>query len=130
MKEIYLRIKLSHRHDSPGCLDPINPKIERNSTHFTFQAYCHKDDESIVKYYTCFSLFAGTNVTKTCDLITESVGRYQVIIPKGQEGFYWDQLQGYEQPKIPGLKHWLEMKEILNDTHKYIWEDEVDVIII
>jgi hypothetical protein len=127
LDDIYLRIKLSHRQDSPGCIDPIDPKVSLNVTHFTFEAHCIQDD-LLIKYFSHFELFAGSNITKPWELTRESIGRYQVIIPKGQTGMYWDKIQEWDAPLPPNLKVWFEMKEKLNDTHVYIWEDEEEVV--
>ena len=123
MDHIFLQIKYSHRHDSPGCPEVKNLNIDITKQLFVFTAYCIQADIPI-KFELKLEPFAGFNPEQSKHN-PGSMGRYHVTLGKIETGMYWDRLlkDGISYPSNARL--WLEMhSKYEDDLQSYIDEDE------
>ena len=123
MSDIFLEIKFSHRHDSPGCLEVNNLNINITNNTLLFNAECVLGEIPIRFELNFECLYEFNN-----DLITHkqgSVGRYQLFIKK-KENKYWDRLLKNENDTPSNLKVWFEMKNKYDEQMKKYEKQEID----
>ncbi len=113
MNEVFIEIKFAHRHDSPGCLEMKNLKIELKERYVKLVGYCVLGDVPI-KMNFHIKLFNKINVGQSRHFVS-SVGRYQFNLVKKKKDTYWKRLLD-EKEKIPtNMRIWFEMKEKYQD---------------
>ena len=124
MTYIFLEIKFSHRHDSPGCLEVNDLYINISNNSLLLNAECILGDIPI-KFeldFECLYEFDQNMSTYK----PGSVGRYQLFIKK-KENKYWDRLLLNETDTPSNLRVWFEMKNKYDEQiKKYEKNKEID----
>ena len=124
MSFIFLEVKFSHRHDSPGCLEVNNLNINISNNSLLLNAECVLGDIPI-KFeldFNCLYDFEKNMSTYS----PGSVGRYQLFIKK-KENKYWERLLKNENDTPTNLRIWFEMKNKYDDQlKKYEKNQEID----
>ena len=124
MSHIFLEVKFSHRHDSPGCLEVNNLNINITNNSLLLNAECILGDIPI-KFeldFNCLNEF-DKNMSQ---YKPGSVGRYQLFIKK-KENKYWERLLLNENDTPTNLRIWFEMKNKYDDQiKKYEKKQEID----
>ena len=83
LDEIFIEIKFAHRHDSPGCLEIKDMKVELSEKSIKLTGYCVLGDVPIkMNYY--IETFDKID-TKSSKHFVSSVGRYQFNLKKKKE---------------------------------------------
>ena len=122
MNEVFIEIKFAHRHDSPGCLEMKNLKIEIKERYVKLVGYCILGDVPI-KMSWDFKLFNKINTYESKHFVS-SVGRYQFNLVKKKKDTYWKQLLDEKETIPTNMRVWFEMKEKYQDQiSKYEMED-------
>ena len=124
MSYIFLEVKFSHRHDSPGCLEVNNLNINISNNSLLLNAECVLGDIPIQFEldFNCLYDFEKNMSTYK----PGSVGRYQLFIKK-KENKYWDRLLKNENDTPTNLRIWFEMKNKYDDQlKKYEKNKEID----
>jgi hypothetical protein len=125
LNHIYLHIKFSHRHDSPGCQEVRNLKVNLQASILDLSAYCIQADIPI-KFELKMPFFVDVNPVES-NHSEQSNGRYTFSLLKGQTGMYWDRLvkEVSDYPKHTRL--WLEMHEkYKHQIENFMNDDEED----
>ena len=127
LDEIFIEIKFAHRHDSPGCLEIKDMKVELSEKSVKLIGYCVLGDVPIkMNYY--IETFDKID-TKSSKHFVSSVGRYQFNLKKKKSNSYWKQLL-IDKMKIPNnMRVWFEMKEKYQDQLSKYEVDENDDIL-
>lgn len=124
MSHIFLEVKFSHRHDSPGCLEVNDLNINITNNSLLLNAECILGDIPI-KFeldFNCLNEF-DKNMSQ---YKPGSVGRYQLFIKK-KENKYWERLLLNESDTPTNLRIWFEMKNKYDDQiKKYEKKQEID----
>ena len=124
MSEIFLEIKFSHRHDSPGCLEVNNLNINIFNNTILLNAECVLGDIPIRFELNFSCLYEFKNNQSTVN--AGSVGRYQLKLKK-KEDKYWSRLLKNEEDTPTNLRTWFEMKNKYDGEMKqYIKSNEID----
>ena len=124
MSDIFLEVKFSHRHDSPGCLEVNNLKITIYNNTIFLNAECVLGDIPIVFEMNFKCLFDFDQNMSSFE--PGSVGRYQLRIKK-KENKYWDRLLLDENDTPSNLRIWFEMKNKYDEQiRKYEKNREID----
>lgn len=127
LDEIFIEIKFAHRHDSPGCLEIKDMKVELSEKSAKLTGYCVLGDVPIkMNYY--IETFDKID-TKSSKHFVSSVGRYQFNLKKKKSNSYWKQLLN-DNMKIPNnMRVWFEMKEKYQDQlSKYEIDENDDIL--
>ena len=127
LDEIFIEIKFAHRHDSPGCLEIKDMKVELSEKSIKLTGYCVLGDVPIkMNYY--IETFDKID-TKSSKHFVSSVGRYQFNLKKKKSDSYWKQLLN-DNMKIPNnMRVWFEMKEKYQDQlSKYEIDENDDIL--
>ena len=127
LDEIFIEIKFAHRHDSPGCLEIKDMKVELSEKSVKLTGYCVLGDVPIkMNYY--IETFDKID-TKSSKHFVSSVGRYQFNLKKKKINSYWKQLLN-DNMKIPNnMRVWFEMKEKYQDQlSKYEIDENDDIL--
>ena len=127
LDEIFIEIKFAHRHDSPGCLEIKDMKVELSEKNVKLIGYCVLGDVPIkMNYY--IETFDKID-TKSSKHFVSSVGRYQFNLKKKKSNSYWKQLLN-DKMKIPNnMRVWFEMKEKYQEQLSKYEVDENDDIL-
>ena len=124
MSHIFLEVKFSHRHDSPGCLEVNDLNINITNNSLLLNAECILGDIPI-KFeldFNCLNEF-DKNMSQ---YKPGSVGRYQLFVKK-KENKYWERLLLNESDTPTNLRIWFEMKNKYDDQiKKYEKKQEID----
>ena len=124
MSHIFLEVKFSHRHDSPGCLEVNDLNINITNNSLLLNAECILGDIPI-KFeldFNCLNEF-DKNMSQ---YKPGSVGRHQLFIKK-KENKYWERLLLNESDTPTNLRIWFEMKNKYDDQiKKYEKKQEID----
>ena len=123
MSDIFLEIKFSHRHDSPGCLEVNNLNINIFNNTLQFNAECILGDIPI-RFELDFKCLHEFNDNMTTHK-QGSVGRYQLFVKK-KENKYWDRLLLNETDTPSNLRVWFEMKNKYDEQMKKYEKQEID----
>ena len=124
MTYIFLEVKFSHRHDSPGCLEVNNLNINITNNTILLNAACILGDIPILFELDFKCLYDFDN--NMTSYKPGSVGRYQLFIKK-KENKYWDRLLFDEKDTPSNLRVWFEMKNKYDEQiKKYEKRQEID----
>ena len=124
MTYIFLEVKFSHRHDSPGCLEVNNLNINITNNSLLLNAECVLGDIPI-KFELDFKCLYDFDHNMS-SYKPGSVGRYQLFIKK-KENKYWDRLLLNESDTPTNLRIWFEMKNKYDEQiKKYEKNKEID----
>ena len=124
MSDIFLEVKFSHRHDSPGCLEVNNLNITILNNTIFLNAECVLGDIPIFFELNFKCLYDFDKNMSSFE--PGSVGRYQLRIKK-KESKYWDRLLLDENDTPSNLRVWFEMKNKYDDQiKKYEKNREID----
>ena len=107
MSDIFLEVKFSHRHDSPGCLEVNNLNLTIYNNTIFLTAECVLGDIPIFFEMNFKCLYDFDKNMSSFE--PGSVGRYQLRIKK-KENKYWDRLLFDENDTPSNLRIWFEMK--------------------
>ena len=113
MNEVFIEIKFAHRHDSPGCLEMKNLKIELKERYVKLVGYCVLGDVPI-KMNFHIKLFNKINTGQSKHFVS-SVGRYQFNLVKKKKDTYWKRLLDEKETIPTNMRIWFEMKEKYQD---------------
>ena len=124
LDEIFIEVKFAHRHDSPGCLEIKDLKVELKEKSVKLIGYCVLGEVPIkMNYY--IETFDKID-TKISKHFVSSVGRYQFNLKKKKTNNYWKQLLN-DKMKIPNnMRVWFEMKEKYQEQLEKYENDEFD----
>ena len=124
MSDIFLEVKFSHRHDSPGCLEVNNLNISIYNNTILLSAQCVLGDIPIFFEINFKCLYDFDKNLSSFE--PGSVGRYQLRIKK-KENKYWDRLLLDENDAPSNLRTWFEMKNKYDEQmKKYQKNVEID----
>ena len=125
MDEVFVEVKFAHRHDSPGCLEMKNLKVELKEKNIKLIGYCVLGEVPIKMNFN-IKLFNKINVAESKHF-ESSVGRYQFNLVKKKKDTYWRKLVD-EKADIPtNMRVWFEMKEkYQSQIAKYEMEENDD----
>ena len=124
MDEVFIEVKFAHRHDSPGCLEMKNLKVELKERSVKLIGYCVLGDVPIKMDFD-IKLWNKINV-KESKHFESSVGRYQFNLVKKKKDNYWKKLMD-EKMNIPSnMRVWFEMKEKYQEQLEKYENDEFD----
>ena len=127
LDEIFIEIKFAHRHDSPGCLEMKDLKVDIKEKSVSLIGYCVLGEVPIkMNYY--IETFDKIDV-KSSKHFVSSVGRYQFNLKKKKSNNYWKQLLNNKM-KIPNnMRVWFEMKEkYQKELSKYEIDENDDIL--
>ena len=127
LDEIFIEIKFAHRHDSPGCLEMKDLKVDIKEKSVSLIGYCVLGEVPIkMNYY--IETFDKIDV-KSSKHFVSSVGRYQFNLKKKKSNNYWKQLLN-DKMKIPNnMRVWFEMKEkYQKELSKYEIDENDDIL--
>ena len=113
MDEVFIEIKFAHRHDSPGCLEMKNLKIELKERNVKLVGYCILGDVPIKMVFD-IKLFSKINTGQSKHFVS-SVGRYQFNLVKKKKDTYWKRLLDEKETIPTNMRVWFEMKEKYQD---------------
>ena len=127
LDEIFIEIKFAHRHDSPGCLEIKNPKIEIKEKSVRLVGYCVLGDVPIkMNYY--IETYDKINIKESKHFVS-SVGRYQFNLKKQKINNYWKKLLDDKMAMPTNMRVWFEMKEkYQNELSKYELEENDEIL--
>ena len=124
MSDIFLEVKFSHRHDSPGCLEVNNLNITIYNNTIFMSSDCVLGEIPIFFELNFSCLYEFDNNMSSFE--PGSVGRYQLRIKK-KENKYWDRLLLDENDTPSNLRVWFEMKNKYDEQiRKYEKNREID----
>lgn len=123
LNQVFLHIKFSHRHDSPGCAEVKNLNIDLLPNELYMTAYCVQADIPI-KFELKLPFFVPI-APEESKHSEEANGRYVFSLMKGQTGMFWDRLVHNPEDYPKNTKMWLEMHEkYKNEVEKFMEDDE------
>lgn len=121
MDHIYINVKFSHRHDTPGCQEVKNLNVDILQDRLFLQCFCIQS-EIPIKFQLNLPYFVDVAPEESSHK-HESNGRYHFKLGKSQTGMYWDRLTKTPDPKYS--KVWIEMQEkFKQDINKFVEDDE------
>ena len=124
MDEVFIEVKFAHRHDSPGCLEMKNLKVELKERSVRLVGYCVLGDVPIKMDFD-IKLWNKINV-KESKHFESSVGRYQFNLVKKKKDSYWKKLMDEKMSIPPNMRVWFEMKEKYQEQLEKYENDEFD----
>jgi hypothetical protein len=110
---IYIEIKFSHRHDSPGCIEINNINVTITNNTANFIGYCILGDIPI-KIDFHIETWQDIDYENSTHGFYGLVGRYQMVLRKKINRMYWDKLLSDKSSYLPNMGIWFEMKEKFN----------------
>jgi len=123
LDNIYIEIKFAHRHDSPGCLEVEDKKIDIKEDTLSFSGTCSLGDDYFkIDYH--IKLLKKINVAASSHE-AGAVGRYRFTLKKAERGF-WERLLPEGEEPHSQMKIWYEMKEKYQDELMGYEKDEED----
>ena len=123
LDNIYIEIKFAHRHDSPGCLEVEDKKIDLKEDSLSFTGTCSLGDDHIrIEYNVNFA--KKINVALSTNELG-AVGRYRFTLKKAERGF-WEKLLKDGEEMHSNMRIWYEMKEKYQDELMGYEKDEED----
>ena len=127
LDEIFIEIKFAHRHDSPGCLEMKNLKVEIKEKSVKIVGYCVLGEVPIkMNYY--IETFDKINPKESKHFVS-SVGRYQFNLKKKKSNNYWRKLLDDKMSIPTNMRVWFEMKEKYQDQlSKYELEENDEIL--
>ena len=121
LDNIYIEIKFAHRHDSPGCLEVEDKKIDLTEDSLYFSGTCSLGDDHIrIEYSVNFA--KKINVALSTNELG-AVGRYRFTLKKAERGF-WEKLLKDGEEMHTNMRIWYEMKEKYQDELMGYEKDE------
>jgi len=124
MDEVFIEVKFAHRHDSPGCLEMKNLKVELKERSVKLIGYCVLGDVPIKMDFD-IKLWNKINV-KESKHFESSVGRYQFNLVKKKKDNYWKKLMDEKMTIPTNMRVWFEMKEKYQEQLEKYENDEFD----
>jgi len=123
LDNIYIEIKFAHRHDSPGCLEVEDKKVDIKEDTLSFTGTCSLGDDYFkIDYH--IKLLKKINVAASSHE-AGAVGRYRFTLKKAERGF-WERLLPEGEEPHSQMKIWYEMKEKYQDELMGYEKDEED----
>ena len=124
LDNIYIEIKFAHRHDSPGCLEVEDKKIDLKEDSLSFTGTCSLGDDHIrIEYNVNFA--KKINVALSTNELG-AVGRYRFTLKKAERGF-WEKLLKDGEEMHSNMRIWYEMKEKYQDELMGYEKDEDEI---
>ena len=124
MDEVFIEVKFAHRHDSPGCLEMKNLKVELKERSVKLVGYCVLGDVPIKMDFD-IKLWNKINVRESKHF-ESSVGRYQFNLVKKKKDNYWKKLMDDKMNIPSNMRVWFEMKEKYQEQLEKYENDEFD----
>ena len=121
LDNIYIELKFAHRHDSPGCLEVEDKKIDIKEDSLSFSGTCSLGDDYIrieysIRFHKKINVAASSHESG-------AVGRYRFTLKKAERG-YWDKLLATGEEPYSNMRIWYEMKEKYQDELMGYEKDE------
>ena len=121
LDNIFIEIKFAHRHDSPGCLEVEDKKIDLKEDSLSFSGTCSLGDDHIrIDYNVNFAKKINVALSKS---ELGAVGRYRFTLKKAERGF-WEKLLKDGEEMHSNMRIWYEMKEKYQDELMGYEKDE------
>ena len=121
LDNIFIEIKFAHRHDSPGCLEVEDKKIDLKEDSLSFTGTCSLGDDHIrIDYNVNFAKKINVALSKS---ELGAVGRYRFTLKKAERGF-WEKLLKDGEEMHSNMRIWYEMKEKYQDELMGYEKDE------
>ncbi len=121
LDNVYIEIKFAHRHDSPGCLEVEDKKIDIKEDSLSFSGTCSLGDDYIkIDYH--IKLHKKINIAASTHELG-AVGRYRFTLKKAERGF-WEKLLADGEEPHSNMRIWYEMKEKYQDELMGYEKDE------
>ena len=113
LDDIFIEIKFAHRHDSPGCLEIKDLKVNIREKFVTLTGKCFLDDVPVkINYH--IKLLNKINIKESTHGTT-SVGRYRFSLRKKKTNDYWKKLLDDKMTIPRNMRVWFEMKDKYQD---------------
>lgn len=123
LNNVYLHVKFSHRHDSPGCPEVQNLQVDLTPSKLYLTAYCIQTDIPI-KFELILPFYVDVNVEESKHNHTSN-GRYIFTMPKAKQGMFWDRLVLKNEDYPKHSKLWLDMHEkYKSEIEQFLNDDE------
>ena len=123
LNNVFLQLKFSHRHDSPGCPEVKDLKIDITSKMLYVSSYCIQTDIPI-KFELNLPFFVDINADESKHE-EDSNGRYFFSFPKAKEGMYWDRLVPFDVEYPKNTRIWMDMYEkYKSEIEQFVNQDE------
>lgn len=123
LNNVYIQLKFSHRHDSPGCPEVKNLQVDLEPRTLYLSAYCIQGDIPI-KFELKLPFFVEVSVEDSKHS-EDSNGRYVFNLPKAKGGMYWDRLVPAPEDYPKHTKIWMDMHEkFKSEIENFIKDDE------
>lgn len=123
LNNVYIQLKFSHRHDSPGCPEVKNLQVDLEPRTLYLSAYCIQGDIPI-KFELKLPFFVEVSVEDSKHS-EDSNGRYVFTLPKAKGGMYWDRLVPSQEDYPKHTKIWMDMHEkFKSEIENFIKDDE------
>ena len=121
LDNIFIEIKFAHRHDSPGCLEVEDKKVDLKEDSLSFTGTCSLGDDHIrIDYNVNFAKKINVALSKS---ELGAVGRYRFTLKKAERGF-WEKLLKDGEEMHSNMRIWYEMKEKYQDELMGYEKDE------
>ena len=121
LDNIFIEIKFAHRHDSPGCLEVEDKKIDLKEDSLSFTGTCSLGDDHIrIDYNINFAKKINVALSKS---ELGAVGRYRFTLKKAERGF-WEKILKDGEEMHSNMRIWYEMKEKYQDELMGYEKDE------
>lgn len=106
--EVHIFLKLSHRFDSPGCLElTVEPDLALNGNTLNFRAECVQASYPLI-FVLEFELLKNVRELKFEKM---SIGNYRIVAVK-QDAIIWDDLfKNYDDRSKFTVKIWYELED-------------------
>jgi hypothetical protein len=122
---ILLNIKLSHRHDAPGCLDVTNESLvfKDNQVNYTASGI----SAGVPLYFEMFLVLDKPIISSLSSWQKESVGTFSVTLKKKKNGLWKKVVESKEQIGQHQIQIWWEMRSQFKksfDKHIDMLDDE------
>ena len=106
--EVHIFLKLSHRFDSPGCLELIKePETSFESGKLKFKAECVQASYPMI-FVLDFEVYEGVDKMKIEKM---SIGNYRIILTKIKEDIWEDLFKNFDDRNKFTLKIWYELED-------------------
>jgi hypothetical protein len=124
MDSVYIQIKLSHRHDAPGCLELLDEQSSVAATNLRFTATC-KQSEHPMRFHLDLFLFDIVDEDKS-STGRSSVGRVNIVLKK-RIPKYWKSLSR-EGLHMPNVRPWYDMRKRFEDEMQFYYDQEEEEV--
>ena len=117
--EVFIHLKLSHRFDAPGCLELIkDPEAHVEGRRLILRAECVQATSPML-FVLDFDLLKHAQSIR---LTKRSVGTYEVVLKKKEEGIWEDLFYDFDERSKYTLKVWYELEDVYSEAMEQFYE--------